>query len=310
MKAKNMFRFGFLMAAAMTLMFAGCSKDKTTTKDSANTESMQQLTKDENNFENASDQALNDANMILSQGKLKSTESLPCDAITCIGPVINDSITIDITYQGLDCLGTHYRTGHVSIKKKYQENWGQAGATVIIKLDTFRITKLSNGNLITLNGTKHFQNVSGHYLWELDSSVTSIVHREWGTVTATFDNGTSRVWNIARQRTFTAPSSPLRMITDGFGTAEGYTNLATWGINRNGEQFYSSITQSVVHKQLCDMNPCSGIIVHEIPAASKSATITFGYDNDNNLITNFDCPKRYRLYWVIGNKSGTFFLPL
>jgi hypothetical protein len=312
MKTKNLFRFAFLMIAAMTLTFAGCKKDTTTTKGSANTESMQQLSKDENNLENASDQALNDAEYVMGTSNLKSFESGPCNITVTIGPVINDSITKDIYYHGRDCNNTHLRTGHVIIKKKYQQPWGEPGATVIITLNDFTITKVSNGKSVKLNGTKHFQNVSGHYLFELglDTNVTSVVHKVWGTVTAQFDNGDSKVWNIARQRTFTGSLIALVMTTDGFGSADGYTNLATWGINRNDEQFYSSITHSVVHKQVCDWDPCSGVIVHEIPAASKSATITFGYDSNNNLITNGDCPTRYRVDWVIGSLSGTFFLPL
>ncbi len=313
MKTKNLFRFGFLMIAAMTLTFAGCKKDTTTNKDKVNTESMQQLSQDENSVEIASDQALNDANQVLSPGKSKSTESGPCNTTTTIGPVINDTITIDIFYHGPDCSNTFIRNGHVLIKKKFHENWGVPGATVIVSLNNFHIIKISNGKSLTLNGIKHFQNVTGHYLRELDSiTVTSIVHKVWGTVTATFDNNTTRVWNIARQRTFTGSFIALALVmtTDGFGTADGYTNLATWGINRHGEQFYSSITQSVVHRQVCTWDPCSGIIVHEIPAASKSATITFGYDSNNNLITNGDCPTRYRVDWVNGTNSGTFFLPL
>lgn len=311
MKTKNLFRFGFLMIAAMTLMLAGCSKDKTTPKGSANTESMQQLTKDENNVDNASDQAMNDANTLLSSGKLKYTESGPCNATVTYSPVINDTITIDIIYSGDDCNHSHFRTGHVAIKVRYLENWGQAGATVIMTLDNFYIRKNSNMKSITLNGTKHLQNFSGHYLWELGlgSTVTSVVHRVWGTVTATFENG-SRLWNLARQRTFTGSLINLVVTDDGFGSADGYNSLATWGTNRNGELFYTRITQSVVHKQVCNFDPCSGIIIHEIPAASKSATITFGYDSNNNLITNGDCPTRYRLDWVVGTNSGTFFLPL
>ncbi|MGA2822233.1 MAG: hypothetical protein ABSE72_01780 [Bacteroidales bacterium] len=313
MKTKNLFRFGLLMIAVMTLIFTGCSKDKTITKGTVNTESLQQLANDENNVENASDQACNDANYELSPVTLKSTESGgPCNTTVTISPVVNDTITIDINYHGKDCNGSHIRTGDVIIKKRYQEPWGQAGTTVIVILDNFTITKVSTGKSMTLNGTKHFENVSGHYLFELglDSAVTSIVHRVWGAITAHFDNNTTRSWNIARQRTFTGSLINLVMTIDGFGTAGGYTNLVTWGINRNGEQFYSNITQSVVHKQVCDWDPCSGIIVHEIPSASKSATITYGYDSNNNLITDGSCPTRYRVDWVIGNKSGTFFLPL
>ncbi|MCX6247575.1 MAG: hypothetical protein NTW10_07565 [Bacteroidetes bacterium] len=312
MKAKNLFRFGFLMIAAMTLLFAGCSKDKTTDKGSANTESMQQLTKDENNVNNATDQAMNDANTILSSGKDKSALSGPCGATWTFSSVINDSVTLDIIYNGDDCNHSHYRTGHVSVRGRYLENWGQAGATVIITLDNFYLRKNSTMKAVTLNGRKHFQNFSGHYLFELglDSTVTSVVYRLWGNITSTFENGDSKVWSLARQRTFTGSLINLVITDDGFGSADGYSNLSTWGTNRNGELFYTRITQPVVHRQTCGFDPCTGIIIHEIPAASKSATITYGYDINNNPITDGSCPARYRLDWVVGGLSGTFFLPL
>jgi hypothetical protein len=312
MKTKNLFRFGFLMIALITLILTSCSKDKTAPKGSASTESIQQLSKDLNNFETVSDQSMNDANLVLSPAKLKSTESGPCNATVTIGPVVNDTISIDIFYHGPDCGNRNNRSGHVIVKKRYLENWGQPGATVIVTLDNFTVTRISTGKSLALTGTKHFQNFSGHYLWELglDPAVTSVVHKVWGNITATFDDGNTRVWNIARQRTFTGSLINLVMTADGFGTADGYTNLVAWGINRNGEQFYSRITQSVVHKQVCDGDPCSGIIIHEIPAASKAATVTYGYDSNNNPITNGDCPTRYKVDWVVGTSSGTFFLPL
>ena len=314
MKTKNFFRFGFLMIAAMTLTFAGCKKSDTTTpKGRTDTESMQQLTKDENNIESVTDQSCNDAQTELAILGKKST--LPggglCNAVATFSGNVNDTITIDIVYNGLNCNGSHFRTGHVIVKKRYSENWGQAGATVIMILDNFTTMKVSTGKTLILNGTKHFQNVSGHYIWELDSTnVTEVQDRVWGTITAKFDDNSVRTWNIDRRRTFTGTLTQLVMTTEGLGVADGYTNLATWGTNRNSELFYSSITQAVVHKQVCNWNPCSGIIFHEIPAASKSATITFGYDNNNNLITNGDCPSRYRIDWVQNGVSGTFFLPL
>jgi hypothetical protein len=312
MKTKNLFGFGFLMIALIIFILVSCSKDKTTTPTTPGTEPLQQLAIDENDVVNASNQALNDAESVLSAGKLKSTESGPCNTTITIGGVVNDTISIDINYHGLDCNNKVNRTGNVIVKKKYQEDWGQAGATVIVVMDNFKRTRVDNGKSLTLNGSKHFENVSGHYLYELglDSTVTSVVHRVWGNITATFDDNTSKIWTLARQDTYTGSLIALIMTEDGFGTAPGYTNLTAWGTDRNGEQFYSSITQSVVYKQVCNYDPCSGIIVDQIPSASKSATITFGYDSNNNLITNGDCPTRYRVDWVIGNKSGTFFLPL
>jgi hypothetical protein len=83
-----------------------------------------------------------------------------------------------------------------------------------------------------------------------------------------------------------------------------------WGTNRNGEDFYTRITESVVHKEVCDWNPVTGIKIHEIPAVDKSATITFGYDSNNEPVTNGDCPTHYRVDWQNGTYTGTSFLPL
>jgi hypothetical protein len=313
MKTKNLFRFGCLMIAAATFSVTGCKKDNSTTATTADTASMQQLTQDEANVENASDLALNDADNVLSAGQLKSTENDPCNTTKTISGVQNDTITITINYHGLTCNGTHSRTGDIIIKKKYQENWGQQGATVIVNLVNFKITKVSNGKWIELNGIKHFENVSGHYLFQLgDSGVTSIVHREWGAVTTTFDdnNHTTKIWNLDRQRTFTGTPGALVLTVDGLGSADGKSSLVSWGLNRNNEQFYTSIIEPVVHRQVCDFDPCSGKMIHEIPVVPKSATTTFGYDSNNNPITNGDCPTRYKVDWIVGSKSGTFFLPL
>ncbi|MGA3014414.1 MAG: hypothetical protein ABSD71_10310 [Bacteroidales bacterium] len=312
MKTKNLSRLGFLMITMLIFILVGCSKSNTTQTTTPGTESMQQLTADENTVTNASDQVMNDAEGVLSQGKDKSTESGPCNTTITVGSVVNDTISIDVNYHGADCDNKVIRSGDVIIKKRYQENWNQAGSTVILLLESFKRTKISNGKSLTLNGKKYFENVSGHSLIQLglDSTVTSVVHKIWGNITATFDDNTTKVWSIARQETYTGSLINLVITEDGFGSANGYSNLEYWGINRNSEQFYSSITQSVIYRQVCDFNPCSGIIVNEIPLASKSSTTTFGYDSNNNLITNGDCPTRYRVDWVIGNKSGTFFLPL
>jgi len=312
MKTKNLFRLGFLMITVMIFILSSCSKNNSTTPSPSGTESLQQLTNDENNLLNVSDQASNDAESVLSQSKLKSTESGPCNITVTTGGVVNDSITADIYYHGADCNNNRIRTGHIYVTKKYLENWNQPGATVIMRFSNFTTTKISNGKSLTLNGIKYFKNVSGHYLFELglDSTVTSVVHREWGNLTATFDDGSQKIWSLARQATYTGSLIQLVITEDGFGSADGYSNLTVWGIDRNLEQFYSSISQSVVYKQACNFDPCSGIMVHQIPSVPKSATVRFGYDSNNNPIVNGDCPSRYRVDWNIGNKSGTFFLPL
>ena len=127
---------------------------------------------------------------------------------------------------------------------------------------------------------------------------------------ASFDNGTSRTWNIARKITYTGTAGQYIMTIDGFGTSGNYQNLVVWGTNRQGEEFFTQISQSVVCRQACDWDPVSGIKIHQIPLDNKSATITFGYTTTNEPIVGDECPTRYRVDWQRNNKSGTDFLPL
>ena len=138
-----------------------------------------------------------------------------------------------------------------------------------------------------------------------------MVFKLQGSVQATFNNNTTRTWNVARKLTYTGiyPGN-LMLSIEGYGSAAGYNNLVTWGVNRHGENFYTQINQAVVLKQQCGWDPISGVKVHQIPADGKSATITFGYDNNNLPITNGACPDKFKVDWVKGNNSGTVFINL
>jgi len=298
------------MIAAFGFFLSSCKKDKPNDP-SGDSASMQQLSKDEIQMEMASDEAMNDAEIILSGGSLKSTTLWPCNATIDSTGVVNDTITFYITYSGKNCLGNLERYGQVEVKRRVGEHWVQPGATVTIKLINFRVTVVYTGKSITLNGTKIFKNVSGGHIWQLFMGVPAIVHRVYGSVQATFDDNTTRIWNVARQRTFTLDAQQKFVMTiDGFGNADEYSNLVIWGTNRAGENFYTQITQSIVHKQRCNMDPCSGIKIHQIPSMEKSATITFGYNDQKEPIQGDECPTRFRVDWVKGSHSGTIYLEL
>jgi hypothetical protein len=307
MKVTTFLKTGLILTVFVGLILTGCQKEKNKDQ-SPDSSSMQQLSKDDNNMENASDEALNDVNTLLSGGNLKSTNFWPCNATIDSTAVVNDTITFYITYNGYNCKETLLRTGKVEIKKKVGTHWHDAGATVIVTFINLQITKVHNGKSITLNGSKTFQNVTGGFIWQLGSQYSAIVHRIWGTLNVTFDDNTTRTWNIARQRTFTGTPGQLLMTIDGFGTEGSYNNLVVWGVNRHGENFYTQINQPVVIREACSWDPCSGIKVHQIPSDSKKATITFGYNDLNEPVSGDECPTKYRLDWEKGTHSGTIYL--
>jgi len=273
---------------------------------------MQQLSKDQNDVETSSNDAMNDVSNVLSGGSGKSLEGWPCNATIDSSKIVNDSIIFYITYNGLNCNATRERTGQVEFKKRVGSHWGQPGASVALTFINLKITKISNGKSLTLNGNTIFTNVSGGLLINLGEGLTSIVHTAVGTLQATFDDGTTRTWNIDRKRTFTGTQGQILMTVDGLATINGYNNLLVWGENRNGEDFYTQINQSVVHKQACDWEPATGVMVHQVPAGNKKVTVTFGFDDNNNPvpITSNECPTRYRIDWEINGHSGTAYIEM
>jgi hypothetical protein len=308
MKTSNLFRLTLLVLAIIGLSLTGCKKDKNSDP-SADSSSLQQLSNDVENLESATDESMNDVNTILSNGNHKSTNMLPCNATIDSTAVLNDTITIYITYNGLNCSGTRYRTGQVEIKKRVGMHWYEQGATVMIRHINFTITKVSNQKSITINSKKVHTNVSGGVIWQLGNGMNAIIHRTRGHASVTFENGTTKTWNVARQKTYTGtPPGNLILTTDGFGSVGDYNNLVVWGINRQGENFYTQIIEPVVHRQVCDWDPCSGVKKHSIPANSKSATLTFGYNSNNQPITGNECPTKYRVDWQNNNNSGTVYL--
>jgi hypothetical protein len=312
MKTRNYFQLVAFILAVMSLPLSSCKKDKID-KGNSDSASMEQLGTDENNMEGVMDDAIQDVEGVLSYhpSNLKSTGAIPCNATIDSLSVANDTITIRITYDGLNCNGTRNRTGQIEIRKRIGTHWGQAGATINYRYINYAVTRVSTGRTITFNGSKTLENVYGGFIWQVGNPLTpSVVQKVSGSMTITFDDGTTRSWNIARQRTYTGTQGHLLMSIDGFGTSGGYTNLVTWGTNRQGEEFFTKISQIVVHRQLCGWDPVEGVKIHVIPSDDKSATITFGFNNNNEPVTGDECPTRFRIDWQKGTHSGTKYIQL
>lgn len=311
MKTKIHFRLAFILITSLALSFASCKKDNLDTG-AADPATLKQLSTDENDVDGIMNDAEDDITAVLTNDftGLKSSEVLKCNTTIDSLAKENDTVTIFITYNGLTCNGKVKRTGKIEIRKKAGSHWDLAGATVIYKYINLKVTRMATGKSITLNGTKTFVNVNGGRRWMAGTDPKPFVIRVTGAMQASFDNGANRTWNVARQLSYTGVPGQFNLTIDGIGTSGEYQNLVVWGTNRDGEQFYTQINQSVVHRQACDWNPVSGIKIHQVPADSKSATVTFGFDDNNEPITGDNCPTRYKVDWQRNNKSGTSYLPL
>ncbi len=312
MKSRNILFFALLFVTLTSIALISCKKDDKE-KGTNDYSSMSNLSKDEIAVEDAMDESMKDIEGILigNGNNLRSEEIIPCHATVDSTAVINDTITIYITYDGLSCDGRRNRTGQVEIRKKQNTQFGLPGASVNIRHINFTITRVATNQSMTFNSNKTFTNVTGGFVYMLgQNNIDTVIHQVEGTMDVTFDNGTTRNWNVARRSTFTGVAGSYVISNQGFGSADTFTDLSTWGTNRNGELFYTSITQPVTLKQTCDWDPCSGIKVHMIPAVSKSATVAFGFNSSYQPITGDECPTHYKVDWVNGTYTGSAFLPL
>ena len=209
-------------------------------------------------------------------------------AVLCNATVTADSTAthrrLTITYNGANCTGDRTRTGVVQISMLRNTRWKDAGAVMTVSLQNLKITRVVDNKSMTFNGTRILTNVSGGRLIQL-STLGTIMH----TVTSnnmsiTFDDNTSRAWQVARKRVFTYNNGVVLTIT-GTHSDGGITGISEWGTNRLNRPFVTAITQPLVIRQDCAFRITSGQVRHARLVAE--GVVTFGLNAQGNPTT---CP--------------------
>jgi hypothetical protein len=95
----------------------------------------------------------------------------------------------------------------------------------------------------------------------------------------TFDDGSQRVWQIAKQRVFTY-SNGIVISTTGTHTDGNTTGICEWGTNRLGNAFATQIVAPLVIRQDCMFRLTSGQVKHT--KLLRSVEATFGLDITGN----------------------------
>jgi hypothetical protein len=309
---KMQFRYLSVAVLSAAILFTSCKKDKTSTIDDTTEYKVQ--ADDQSRFSNETDAAANDANTAVENiggtynGDTPLTPLLPsiCDATVTVDTV-SVPRKLTITYNGNNCAGTRTRTGVVTVSFAPNFRWNQAGAQYTVKYENLKITRLSDNKSITINGEKTVTNVSGGRLRNLATRGSAIIHTiKSSNMNVTFDDGTTRTWQLARQRSFTYDGGIVLTIT---GIAPQGNGIAEWGTNRNGNTFSSAITQPLVIKQTCNFRLVSGQVTHT--GLVVTVTTTFGLDAAGIAISA--CPSGsfyYKVVWTgIGGNSYTYIAP-
>jgi hypothetical protein len=287
-----------LFAAAIfsfSIIFTACQKNSTTETDYSNESTLH--SDDQSRFTNEVDNVANDADATLDatpgfSGRGDQVQTLICNA-TVVVDTISNPRTITITYNGNNCINTTSRTGVVVLSMAQGIRWRNAGAVINVSFQNLKITRLSDGKSITINGTQAHTNVSGGLLINLPTLGTITHTITSSNMSVTFDNNAQRTWQVAKQRVFTY-NNGIVITTTGTHTDGGVSGIVEWGTNRLGHTFTTAISQPLVVRQDCNFRLTSGKVNHVTTVFS--ANVTFGLDSNGNPTT---CPGAAPFYMKI-----------
>ena len=216
---------------------------------------------------------VNDVNGAAHVSGLVNVHQLICDA-TVTYDTANGQRIITIVYDGTNCWGNRTRTGTVTISIPKGQHWKDAGAAATITISDLKITRVRDEKTIVLNGTKTITNVSGGLLKDL-ATLQTITHTIQGSLTIGFNNGTTRTWNVSKQRVFTY-NNGIVITTTGTYSDGTDNDIAEWGTNRFNESFKSLISAPKVIRQDCDFRLVSG--QNTVITNKGTSVITYGLD--------------------------------
>lgn len=314
MKTKNVI-LKFILSITMIGMIAtGCKKNEEVATTTSDDELSQQMVNadDESRIADENDQMVDEINQVaLTNSKFRGPHlhpilngHVPCN--TTVDSSLASQGRITITFNGNNCNGTRARSGSITLQLPYDATtntvtpWSDAGCVLTVTFNAVTITRLSDNKSITYNGSRTITNVNGGLVDDAPDFITPIIHHITGMMQITFNNNTTRTWNIDRTRTINRANSITTITITGNATQGGYSNVSIWGINRHGNNFYINIPTPVVLSSACNFNAMSGVRIHH--GVVRELTVTYGVDASGNPVTS-GCPYGFKLNWI--GRNGT-----
>lgn len=321
--------------AILTIVFAGCGKNRAfKNEDGKTADEVQQV-------QGHADAAINDATNAASQTvKLSGLRlansaevaamnqlTFPCGA-TIDTANVNEGFIV-INYDDVTACNNRRRGGSVKLQiLNYASGtrWKDAGAVLQVTFTNYKVTRVSDGKSIKLNGIANVTNVSGGNVFRLAApagsllavNYTSVVHTvEASGLSVTFDESQTASWNINRKFTYTCPvqfnssfsNTPVFQCTgEGTGSNNGISNLENWGTTRNGNPFTNQVVNPVVWNTSCGAHaPISGKLNLKVEEQEFELVLTLGVNAQGNPVTVGlnECPYGLKVEWTYSNNTGS-----
>lgn len=270
---------------------------------------VQQLTRDDSSVEETLDAVFADVASVLTTTTHKM--DIPCGATLDSVVELNNKMLYYLTYDGLNCNETRYRTGNILITIKKNDSWLDKNTKVDVYFFDYEVTNVFNNNKTVTNGSADYTNVSGGIIAMLGVGINTVIHRINANLEISFnDDPERRDWKLHKMMVYSGTPGNLQVAVNGFGNQQGQNNLLAWGTDSEGRNFRVQCDESVVYRQACQWLPCSGILQYTFHQEALQATVTFGYNANNEPISGSECPTHFKLDWSQQGQYGTIFLPL
>ncbi len=302
-----------LVLLSSLLMFTSCKKRKAFKNEDG------QSSADNRNVQSENDNAINDANQVISDnallhGRTPSTNSLSGVLGTICGMTVDTTGmytgTVKLNYDGTTC-SNRTRTGSIRITiQGYSTGvrWKNANAILQVDYLAYKVRRASDGKSVELNGTQYIKNKTGGTWFDLFFlGQTSLAHEVTGTnLNVKFEDGSTAVYNINRRFTYTLPNSILTCTGEGIGSSNGLSNLENYGTTRDGDAFTSQVTTPIVWNWTCGWwAPTQGAV--NIVVASKyfDLKVQFAVDASGNpvAVAANSCAYGFKVEWTYKNKT-------
>lgn len=289
----------FALLCAMLMWQCGRKDDISETKRISDNDmnAGAEQSRDNKNVEDNIDQAIDDvADQIQSfaGGRMDAAQNCGYTVSTISG----SSKSFRITFNGQNCALVGSRTGIITVNLTDGTKYEEKGAKWTITYDAYAVTY--RGTTLTFTGTQTVENLTGgtpgQVLFGFLTNVTTVSHLiSSNNMQIRFgENGAARTWNVARKISWSFVGNKYLWKMEGVGSADGYTNLVTWGSNRSGEKFYTQITTPInLNFNDCWVTrPTSGVRKHTLFLAPDDKI------EINEALTGFDdkgCSNQYTL---------------
>ena len=275
-------------------------------------EKVKQFNEDANEIKSESDNVNNDINSSINNTSIGGRTSASYSSELCGVTIDSSQIANKILFYNFDgttpCFSpSRTRSGQIKVELINGTSWKNVGAVLKISYINFKVTKLSNNNSITFNGTKTLKNVNGiNWLTFLLGTSNFKFQERALNVQVTFSDGTQATWNSARLTTWdyiqanATPGIPygyVKFTSNGDTALSSTQNVDSWGLNRNNQSFITFYNAPWISNSYCGFwRPTSGSVNHSVVGANNFS-LQLGVDQSGNPST-LPCAYGYKVSWT------------